>query len=49
MEYASKGDLLEYINSRSGKSPGIGEGKAKNFFKQLVSGIQHCHRRNVVH
>eukprot|EP00111_Clytia_hemisphaerica_P005980 TCONS_00017304-protein len=49
MEYASKGDLLEYINSRSGKTPGIGEAKAKNFFKQLVSGIQHCHRRNVVH
>ena len=49
MEYASKGDLLEYINSRSGKTPGIGEAKSKNFFKQLLSGIQHCHRRNVVH
>lgn len=49
MEYASKGDLLEYINSRSGKTPGIGEAKAKEFFKQLVAGLLHCHRRNVVH
>lgn len=49
MEYASKGDLLEYINSRSSKNPGIGEEKAKMFFKQLVAGILHCHRRNVVH
>jgi len=49
MEYASKGDLLEHINSRSNKTPGIGETKSKVFFKQLVAGVQHCHRRNVVH
>ncbi|XP_065663780.1 testis-specific serine/threonine-protein kinase 5 isoform X7 [Hydra vulgaris] len=53
MEYASQGDLLEYINSRStelqNNRPGIGEKKAKSFFKQLLIAVQHCHKRNIVH
>ncbi|XP_065682916.1 testis-specific serine/threonine-protein kinase 5 isoform X2 [Hydra vulgaris] len=53
MEYASKGDLLEYINSRStelqNNKPGIGEKKAKIFFKQLLIAVKHCHKRNMVH
>ena len=49
MEHANKGDLLEYINSRQSKCPGIGEDKSKKFFKQLVQGLSHCHQRNIVH
>ncbi len=49
MEYANKGDLLEFINSGASKAPGIGEAKAKKFFWQLAKGIEHCHRKNVVH
>lgn len=49
MEYASRGDLLDYINSRSKSGIGIGEELAKNLFRQLAEGVAHCHRRNVVH
>ncbi|EDO41348.1 predicted protein, partial [Nematostella vectensis] len=49
MEYAAKGDLLDYINSRCRRCVGIGEDLAKNFFRQLTEGIMHCHKRNVVH
>ena len=49
MEYANKGDLLEFINSGRSNLPGIGEQKAKRFFKQLVEGLDYCHRRNIVH
>lgn len=49
MEYASKGDLLDFINDRSRRGIGIGEELAKSLFRQLVEGIEHCHRRNVVH
>ncbi|RMX53803.1 hypothetical protein pdam_00000305 [Pocillopora damicornis] len=49
MEYASRGDLLDFINSRSRRGVGIGEELAKNLFRQIVEGVAHCHRRNVVH
>lgn len=49
MEYASRGDLLDYINDRSKRRKGIGEELAKNLFRQLAEGVAHCHRRNVVH
>eukprot|EP00794_Sanderia_malayensis_P013985 gene13985-15443_t len=51
MEYANKGDLLEFINSGCGtsKTPGLGEERSKKFFKQLINGIDYCHRKNVVH
>lgn len=49
MEYASRGDLLDYINKRSRRGIGIGEELAKSFFIQLAEGVAHCHRRNVVH
>ena len=49
MEYASRGDLLDYINARTRRGIGIGEELAKNFFRQLAEGVAHCHRRNIVH
>ena len=49
MEYASGGDLLDYINARSRRGIGIGEELAKRLFRQLAEGVAHCHRRNVVH
>lgn len=49
MEFASKGDLLNYINSRSRRGIGIGEALAKTLFRQLAEGVSHCHSRDVVH
>ncbi|PFX31108.1 NUAK family SNF1-like kinase 1 [Stylophora pistillata] len=49
MEYASRGDLLDFINSRSRLGIGIGEKLAKHLFRQIAEGVAHCHRRNVVH
>ncbi|XP_068680052.1 MAP/microtubule affinity-regulating kinase 4-like [Montipora foliosa] len=49
MEFASRGDLLDFINSRSRRGVGIGEAFAKTLFRQLAEGVAHCHRRNVVH
>ena len=49
LEYADKGDLLGFINSSRPDEPGIGEKIAKKLFKQLVQGLDHCHRRNIVH
>ena len=49
MEYASGGDLLDYINLRSRRGIGVGEELAKRLFRQLAEGVAHCHRRNVVH
>ena len=49
MEYASKGDLLEFINSNTRRGKPLTEEKAKFLFRQLVLGITHCHQRNVVH
>lgn len=44
-----KGDLLEFINSKTRKGEPLTEEKAKFLFRQLVLGIAHCHQRNVVH
>ena len=49
MEYASRGDLLDFINARSRRGIGIGEELTKSLFRQLAEGVAHCHRRNVVH
>lgn len=49
MEYASRGDLLDFINSRSRIGKGIGEELARHLFRQIAEGVAHCHRRNVVH
>lgn len=45
MEYASRGEIFEYIVSR-GK---MKEREAKKIFFQLVSAVQYCHRKNFVH
>lgn len=45
MEYVPGGELFEYIVKR-GK---LQEDEARKIFQQLVSGIDYCHRHNVVH
>lgn len=45
MEYVPGGELFEYIVKR-GK---LQEEEARKIFQQLVSGIDYCHRHNVVH
>nr|XP_006821119.1 PREDICTED: probable serine/threonine-protein kinase MARK-A-like [Saccoglossus kowalevskii] len=51
MEFAASGDMLEFINNTSLKNGlgGIGEELSRRLFRQLVSGILHCHQLDVVH
>ncbi|KAJ3164174.1 hypothetical protein HK101_000491, partial [Irineochytrium annulatum] len=45
MEFASGGELIEYIAARNYLS----EKEARRFFRQLISAMDHCHLANVVH
>lgn len=45
MEYASKGDLYDYINDRQR----LTEQEARHFFRQIVSAVYYCHKNGIVH
>lgn len=45
MEYASKGDLYDYICEKQRLS----EQEARHFFRQIVSAVHYCHRNGIVH
>ncbi|XP_023686651.2 NUAK family SNF1-like kinase 2 [Paramormyrops kingsleyae] len=45
MEYASRGDLYDYISERQ-KLP---EHEARHFFRQIVSAVHYCHQNGIVH
>ncbi|KAJ7333027.1 hypothetical protein JRQ81_015207 [Phrynocephalus forsythii] len=45
MEYASKGDLYDYIGERQR----LTEQEARHFFRQVVSAIYYCHKNGIVH
>ncbi|KAJ3237465.1 Serine/threonine-protein kinase par-1 [Chytriomyces hyalinus] len=45
MEYASGGELIEYIAARNYLS----EREARKFFRQIISAMDHCHLASVVH
>lgn len=45
MEYANKGDLLQYVKNRGRLS----EKEARHFFKNILYGLGHCHCRSVLH
>ena len=45
MEYVSGGELFDYI-VKHGK---LKEEDARRFFQQIISGVDYCHRHNVVH
>lgn len=40
MEYASRGDLYDYICDRRNLS----EREARHFFRQIVSAVHYCHQ-----
>ncbi|XP_076857213.1 NUAK family SNF1-like kinase 2 [Brachyhypopomus gauderio] len=44
MEYASRGDLFDYISERH-----VSEKEARHFFRQIVSAVHYCHRNGIVH
>jgi len=46
-EYLKGGSLYSYLNSKPGKK--ISEEEARNIFRQIVIGIQYCHKNNIVH
>ncbi|XP_062320547.1 NUAK family SNF1-like kinase 2 [Osmerus eperlanus] len=45
MEYASRGDLYDYICEKQR----ITEYEARHFFRQIVSAVQYCHQNGIVH
>ncbi|KAG5835577.1 hypothetical protein ANANG_G00245480 [Anguilla anguilla] len=45
MEYASRGDLYDYICEQQRLS----EREARHFFRQIVSAVHYCHRNGIVH
>ncbi|XP_077460008.1 NUAK family SNF1-like kinase 2 [Stigmatopora argus] len=45
MEYASRGDLYDYICDRRH----VSERETRNFFRQIVSAVHYCHQNGIVH
>ncbi|XP_024124959.1 NUAK family SNF1-like kinase 2 [Oryzias melastigma] len=45
MEYASRGDLYDYICDKRKLS----EREARHFFRQIVSAVHYCHQNGIVH
>ncbi|CAN9511730.1 unnamed protein product [Ophioblennius macclurei] len=45
MEYASKGDLYDYICDKRN----VSEPEARHFFRQIVSAVHYCHQNGIVH
>ncbi|XP_036153409.1 NUAK family SNF1-like kinase 1 isoform X2 [Myotis myotis] len=45
MEYASKGELYDFISERRRLS----ERETRHFFRQIVSAVHYCHKNGVVH
>ena len=45
MELAENGDLLDYINAKKRLS----ERTARSFYRDLISGITVCHKKDIVH
>jgi len=47
MEYATGGDLFEFLRSRPDSR--LSEGEALRIFKQMLEAVDHCHKKHVVH
>uniref|UniRef100_A0A4W5K5K2 non-specific serine/threonine protein kinase n=1 Tax=Hucho hucho TaxID=62062 RepID=A0A4W5K5K2_9TELE len=45
MEYASRGDLYDYISEKQR----ISKRDARHLFRQIVSAVHYCHRNGIVH
>ena len=45
MEYAPKGSLFDIVRYGGALSEVI----ARTYFKQIVSGLRHCHSKDIVH
>jgi len=45
LEYASGGELFEYIVSRKK----LGEKQAAKFFQQIINGVEYLHKLGISH
>lgn len=45
IEYSSGGELFDYIVERGR----LGEGEARRFFQQIVTGVEYCHLNKISH
>ncbi len=48
MEYVPNGDLAKYVRSKA-NPPGLSECEAREIFLQLLTAVEHCHTRGVIH
>ena len=46
MEYADGGELHDYVKSKKGT---IEEAEVREFLRQIILGIQTCHKHGVIH
>ncbi|CAM8962324.1 unnamed protein product [Rhodiola kirilowii] len=46
MEYMKNGELYNHVVQSGGR---LNEDEARRFFQQIISGVDSCHRKNVVH
>ena len=55
LELINGGDLFDKIKeskmlvSKSGGQGGLGEGQCRDYFKQILSAVEHCHKLGVCH
>lgn len=45
MEHVSEGELFDYVQ----KQEGMKEEAAKEMFRGIVNGMQHCHSKGIAH
>ena len=45
MEHVSEGELFDYVQ----KQEGMKEEAAKEVFRGIVKGVQHCHSKGITH
>ncbi len=45
MEYMPGGELFDYIQ----KHEGLNETKARSTFRQIIEGVQYCHKNGIAH
>jgi len=49
MPYAASGDMFELLQDAQERGKGFPEGEARYWFRQIMDGVQHLHRKGICH